>query len=101
MHVIPYPKDSAPDLIYLGRNRYGKQAGIALVDRSWEGRRVIRLYPVTTRGTVCEACHLAVAAEAVPALLRSMRGWAARAGLGATLNDAATNATRRPDLAGS
>jgi hypothetical protein len=75
MHEVRYSKSSATELRYLGRNRYGKQCGVALVDRWRDGRKVMRLYPITTRGTVSEACHLEVPPEAVPALLKAIRRW--------------------------
>lgn len=75
MIEITYPNGSAPDLIYLGRNRYGKQAGIAVEDRRYAEQDVLRFYPITTRNTVSEACHMEVPAEAVPALVGALEAF--------------------------
>lgn len=73
MHEIRYAHGSTPDLTYRGRNGYGTQAGIAVYDRSREDRRVLQLSPITSRGTVSDACHLEVPADAVPALVSALR----------------------------
>ncbi|MDR3638629.1 MAG: hypothetical protein P4L84_32790 [Isosphaeraceae bacterium] len=89
MFEITYPNGFAPGLIYLGRNRYGKQAGIAVADRSREGRKIVRLYPITSRGSVSDACHLEIAAEAVPSLVDAISRCIEETVANATLNDLA------------
>lgn len=73
MHEIQYLGGSEPGLSYRGRNGYAKQAGIAVHDCSREGRQVLRLCPITSRGALSDACHLEVPADAVPALVSVLR----------------------------
>jgi hypothetical protein len=62
-------------LSYRGRNRYGRQAGFAITVFDREGRRVIRLNPITSRGTVTDACHGEVPADAVPSLVAALESF--------------------------
>jgi hypothetical protein len=76
MHDVFYTGGAAPDmnlgLSYRGQHGYGKQAGIAIVDWSREGRGVLRLHPITSRRTMSGSAHLEVPEEAVPALIGAL-----------------------------
>ncbi len=75
MIEIKYPGGSVPELTYRGRNRYGKQTGIAIVNRSGEGQEVMRLSPITARGRLTDACHMEVPVEAASALVNAIQSF--------------------------
>lgn len=75
MYEIRYSGGPASVLSYRGRNGCGQQAGIAIHDQSRDGRQVLHVYPITSRGTVSDACYLEVPADAVPAFISALRSF--------------------------
>lgn len=75
MHEIRYVGGSVSGLSYCGRNRYGRQAGIAITVFDREGRRVIRLNPITSRDTISDVCHIEVSAEAMAAIVSALQSF--------------------------
>lgn len=73
MVEIKYPNGDAPELAYRGRNGYGKQTGIALVNLHRDGRTVLRLQPITSRDEISDACSMEVPVEAAGLLVDAIQ----------------------------